>query len=91
MANINVEIDIDDILWDLSKREKQKLTDELYDDGYTPTQMNEVDIRDTFSFNEQLTNTERDLLDLLIRIWENKNFLNNENLETLQFLAKKGL
>ncbi len=34
--NINVDIDIDDVLWELSKREKQQLVDDLYDDGYIP-------------------------------------------------------
>jgi hypothetical protein len=34
--NINVNIDIDDVLWEMSKREKQQLVDDLYDDGYIP-------------------------------------------------------
>jgi len=34
--NINVDIDIDDVLWEMSKREKQQLVDDLYDDGYIP-------------------------------------------------------
>lgn len=33
MANISVDIDIDDIIWGMSTREKQELVDELYDDG----------------------------------------------------------
>ena len=32
MARINIEIE--DILWDMSDREKQELVDDLYDDGY---------------------------------------------------------
>jgi hypothetical protein len=35
--NINVDVDIDDVLWEMSKREKQQLVDDLYDDGYIPT------------------------------------------------------
>jgi hypothetical protein len=34
--NINVDIDIDDMLWEMSKREKQNLVDDLYNDGYIP-------------------------------------------------------
>jgi hypothetical protein len=34
MARINIEIE--DILWDMSDYEKQELVDELYEDGYTP-------------------------------------------------------
>ena len=32
MASINIEIE--DILWDLSDREKQEIVDELFDDGF---------------------------------------------------------
>jgi phenylpyruvate tautomerase PptA (4-oxalocrotonate tautomerase family) len=39
MPSLNIDIDIDDILWDLSDREKQELVDELYDDGYVPKQI----------------------------------------------------
>lgn len=34
MTYISVDIDIDDVLWSLSDNEKQKLVDDLYDDGY---------------------------------------------------------
>ena len=34
--NISVDIDINDILWEMSKRDKQILVDELYEDGYIP-------------------------------------------------------
>ena len=37
MGHVNVDVDIDDILWSLSSYEKQELVDDLYDDGYTPT------------------------------------------------------
>ena len=30
----NIDIDIDDILWGMSDREKQELVDDLYEDGY---------------------------------------------------------
>lgn len=39
MPSLNIDIDIDDILWDLSDREKQELVDDLYDDGYVPKQI----------------------------------------------------
>ena len=34
--NISVDIDINDVLWEMSKRDKQILVDELYEDGYIP-------------------------------------------------------
>ena len=39
MAYINVDIDIDDVLDDLTPREKQQLVDDLYEDGYIPTEI----------------------------------------------------
>lgn len=40
MASIDIEID--EILWSMSNREKQELADELYDDGFVPKQMGGV-------------------------------------------------
>lgn len=91
MPTLQVDIDIHDLLWDLSKRDKQELVDELYDDGYTPTKMNTADIRDMFSLNKDLTYNENELLGILARIWENKSFLNKENLEMLEYFATKGI
>lgn len=39
MAYINVEVDIDDVLWSMRDREKQKLVDDLYEDGFTPKEL----------------------------------------------------
>ena len=35
----SIDIDVDDILYSLSRWEKQELADELYDDGFVPKQM----------------------------------------------------
>ena len=37
MSYVSVDVDIDDVLWEMSKRDKQILVDELYSDGYIPT------------------------------------------------------
>jgi hypothetical protein len=34
MTSISVDVDIEDILWGMSIKEKQQLVDELYEDGY---------------------------------------------------------
>lgn len=39
MASVSVDIDIDDILYDMSSDELQNLVDDLYDDGYVPKQL----------------------------------------------------
>ena len=40
---MNIDIDIDDILWSMSDTEKQELVDDLYDDGYIPTKLQKYD------------------------------------------------
>jgi hypothetical protein len=39
MTSISVNVDIDDLLWDLSDREKQYVVDELHADGFLPTEI----------------------------------------------------
>ena len=34
MASLNLEIDLEELLWDLSSREKEELVDLLYEEGY---------------------------------------------------------
>ena len=35
----SIDVDIEDVLWGMSDREKQELVDDLYDDGYCPKQI----------------------------------------------------
>ena len=39
MSYITVDVVVDDVLWSMSRNEKQELVDELYDDGYIPKQV----------------------------------------------------
>lgn len=43
MPYINVDVDLDDVLWELSSKEKQELVDDLYDDGYVPKQVTDYE------------------------------------------------
>ena len=52
MASIDIEID--EILWSMSSREKQELADELYDDGYCPKQVKQVLDEDLDEWDEQI-------------------------------------
>lgn len=57
-VSVDVDVDMDDILWSLSSYEKQQLVDDLYDDGYTPKKLEkELDPPShaaEFEFNEAL-------------------------------------
>jgi hypothetical protein len=89
MARIDVEVDTDDILWSMSKYEKQEMADALYDDGIIPTDLNaEVAIWES---RIPQTNLEKELADILDKIWGNKRFIDNEALDMLIFLSKKGI
>jgi hypothetical protein len=46
MASISIDVDIDDILWDMTSYEKQELVNELYDDGYIPKQVKAISDRE---------------------------------------------
>lgn len=89
MARIDVEVDTDDILWSMSKYEKQEMADALYDDGIIPTDLNaEVAIWES---RIPQTNLEKELADILDKVWDNRRFISNDDLETLKHLSKKGL
>lgn len=49
----NIEVDIDDVLWGMSDREKQQLVDDLYDDGYIAKKSDDAKSTDD-EWNEQV-------------------------------------
>lgn len=61
MGYVSIDVDIDDILWNLSPREKQKLANDLYADGFLPVQIedkvideNEIRFAHSFDFDAQV-------------------------------------
>jgi hypothetical protein len=86
MVSIDVEVDIDDILWNMSKWDKQNIVDTLYEDGIVPKGLpEEIDVR------EPETYLEHELSDLLDKIWNNRKFINYNDLKTLKYLSNKGI
>jgi hypothetical protein len=85
MARMDIDIDWDDFLYDCSSNEKQKIIDSLYDDGYVPKNMDD----DEFKMEAE-SNTEVELIQTLRNIWNNRLFLNNKDLEELNYYANKG-
>jgi hypothetical protein len=89
MARIDVEVDVDDIFWSMSKYEKQEIADTLYDDGIIPTDLKpEVIVRES---RIPQTNLEKELADILDKVWDNRRFISNDDLDVLKHLSKKGL
>ena len=88
MASISVEID--DILWSMSKWDKQNMAEALYNDGIVPKSL-QADLDEIEGRNGVQTYLEHELSDLLDKIWNNRKFINNTDLETLKHLSNKGL
>ena len=76
MASIDIEID--EILWSMSSREKQELADKLYDDGYCPKQVKQVLDEDLNEWDEQI-----------IKLKGNKWKLSKEDEETILRITNK--
>jgi hypothetical protein len=73
----------------MSKYEKQELADKLYDDGIIPKELKaEVAVWES---RVPQTNLEKELADILDKVWDNRRFLNNDDIEVLKQLSKKGL
>ena len=60
MTYISIDVDVDDVLSGLSSRELQRLADDLYDDGYYQTQL-ENQLMDDDDSMDDLAEDEDDL------------------------------
>jgi hypothetical protein len=78
-----VDVDIDDILYELSRSEKRELFDTLKED---------LGVEDMVNGDEVIvgTTTEQELFDICNKIYENRNSLTNEDKVLLIKLSKKG-
>jgi UDP-glucose 6-dehydrogenase len=82
-VSVNVDVDIDDILYELSRSEKRELFDTLKED---------LGVEDMVNGDEVIvgTTTEQELFDICNKIYENRNSLTNEDKVFLIKLSKKG-
>jgi hypothetical protein len=64
----------------------EKTADVLYDDGIIPKELKaEVAIWES---RIPQTNLEKELADILDKVWDNRRFLNNDDIEVLKQLSK---
>jgi hypothetical protein len=82
-VSVNVDVDIDDIIYELSRSEKRDLFDALKED---------LGIESLVDGDEVIvgTTTEQELFDICNKIYENRNSLTNEEKVLLVKLSKKG-
>lgn len=90
MARIDVDIDVDDMYWDMSKWEKEEMAEKLYQDGIVPKAL-QADLDEIEGRNGVQTNLEQELSDLLDMVWNNRRFITEEHKEILRIISKKGL
>ena len=90
MARLDIDVDTDDILGNMSKYEKQEMAEALYKDGIVPRAL-QADLDEIEGRNGIQTILEQELSDLLDKVWDNKMFINSNDLEVLKQLSKKGL
>jgi len=82
--SISIDIDLDDVYFEMSKYDKEKMVQWLAEDGYMES-VTEI------SWPDPQSATEVELIQSLQDIWNNKNSLTNNDFTTLNFLGKKGL
>jgi len=69
MTTVEVDVDIDDILWEMYDTEKEDLCQKLIEDGYGPKN---IDSKDLDEVLDAETYTESELVHLLNAIWSNR-------------------
>lgn len=75
----SVDVDIDDVLSEMSSREKEELCQDLIDEGYGPDQETPLG----FILNCQ-TYTDRELVSLFELMWESRDFIDLELIENFR-------
>ncbi len=83
MATIDIEVDIDDILWEMSSSEKEELCQQLIEDGYGPgpEDFNGMELGDVLQAE---TYTETELISLLKDMWTNRHFIDHKLIDELR-------
>lgn len=79
---MDIDIDVDDILWSASRREKQKLYDGLVEE-FGDNNINDERV--------VIYTSDKELVDNLDRLYDNKDFLNQKDRELIYKLSKKGM
>jgi len=74
-TEVEVDIDIDDLLYELSTREKKQLCQELIDDGYGPKGEDQM-LAETY--------TEQELIRLMNDIWQARIHLTAQHVDQLR-------
>lgn len=88
MATIDVEVDIDDILWEMSDYEKEELCQQLIEDGYGPgpEDFNGMELSDVLQAE---TYSEHELVSLIVDLWQNRLHIDHKLVDELRAQLRK--
>jgi len=88
MATIDVQVNIEDILWEMNTSEKENLCQELIEDGYGPDpeefsgiELDEVLQAETYS--------ETELISLFKEMWASRRFIDHKLVDELRGQLRK--
>lgn len=78
-----IEVDIDDILWEMSTSEKEELCEQLIEDGYgpEPEDFNGMELDEVLNAE---TYSERELVDLFKEMWSNRIHIDHKLVDELR-------
>ena len=83
MSLVNIDVDIDDILYGMTEYEIQEMIDSLYEDGYIPTQLS-VDVPE-----EQKNIIDLEWDTLVNKLAKSRLQMSNEDEQTIRNILSK--
>jgi hypothetical protein len=88
MATIEVEVGIDEILWEMSTSEKEDLCQELIEDGHGPgpEDFNDMELDEVLNAE---THSERELVALFKEMWSNRLHIDYKLVDELRARLKE--
>lgn len=82
MPNINVDIDLEDIYWDLGPRDKKLLLTWLVEDGYSPNPIN-------LSFPKSMSYLDSEWEEMIRKLALNRHVFSTEEFNTIKDLCSR--
>jgi hypothetical protein len=80
--SISIDIDLDDVYYQMGSYDKQEMMRWLAEDGY-------VDHKEVVAWPEAANSTEADLLQAIKAVWDNRLVLDNNDIAILNRIANK--
>lgn len=77
----DVDVDIDDVIWEMSSAEKKSLCIDLIENGYGPDPIDNIELDEVLEAN---TYSDRELIDLFKEMWRNRIHIDHKLVDELR-------